>query len=94
MKGVLVISLLCSFVSLAGLLTMSAMSVVPGAEEWRWGMMVAVTVLMISWSGLALWARRRLKLSVTVATLPSWLGSTIIIVGTVYVLLVLLCSFG
>jgi hypothetical protein len=94
MKVLLATSLVCSVTSLLGLVALSAMSVVPGAETWRWGMMLAVAVFMISWLGLAVWTRRRLKASTTAATLPAWLGRTIVIAGAVYVLLVLLFSFG
>ena len=38
MKSVFATSLVCCFASLFGLLALSAMSVVPGAEMWRWGM--------------------------------------------------------
>jgi hypothetical protein len=92
MKAILTTSMVCSAVSLLGLLGLSAMSVAPGAEFSRWGMMLAVAVILAAWVRLGFWARRRLRASVGAATVPMRFRTAVIIGGVVYVLLVLLCS--
>jgi hypothetical protein len=92
MKAILTTSTVCSAVSLLGLLGLSAMSVAPGAELLRWGMMLAVAVILAAWVRLGFWARGRLRASVGAATVPMRFRTAVIIGGVVYVLLVLLCS--
>jgi hypothetical protein len=93
MKAILTTSMGCSAVSLLGLLGVSAMSVAPGAEVLRWGMVLTVGVFFVGWLVLALWARRRLRLARD-AVISSGLRTAVLTAGIVYVLLVLLCSFG
>ena len=94
MKTLFTTSLVCSVASLLGLVGLSAMSVAPGAEVWRWGMMFTLLVFLIAWLRLVFWARGRLRGSPGGSSLPTWLSRSLVVGGVVYVLLVLLCSFG
>ena len=93
MKALFTASLVCSVASLSSLVGLSAMTVVPGAETWRRGMILMVAAFMVAWLGLAVWTWRRLRAPGGVAV-PSWLARTLVILGAVYALLVLLVSLG
>lgn len=94
MKAILTTSIVCSAVSLLGLLGLSAMSVAPGAEGLRWGMMLAVVLILAVWVRLGFWARGRLRASAGAAAVSARLRTAVITGGVIYVLLVLLCSVG
>jgi hypothetical protein len=93
MKAVLVTSIACAAITLLALLAVSAMSVAPGAEAWRDGLLVAAGVFLVGWSTLALWARGRRRLSRD-AALSAGFKTAVIAGGLAYVLLVLLCCVG
>jgi hypothetical protein len=96
MKAIFVTASICSVASLVGVVGLSAMSIVPspGAESWRWRMMLAAAAFLVGWLGLAIWARRLMRPSVGTAALPSWLARTIVVAGAFYVLVVLLFTVG
>jgi hypothetical protein len=94
MEAILTTSIVCSAVSLLGLLGLPAISVAPGAEGLRCGMMLAVALILAAWVRLGFWARRRMRASAGAAPVPTRFRTAIIVGGVVYVLLVLLCSFG
>jgi hypothetical protein len=96
MRAICITASVCSVASLVAAVGLSAMSIVPspGAEAWRWRTILAAVTFLVGWLGLAIWARRKMRLSVGAATLPTWLGRTLVAVGVVYVLLVLLFTVG
>ena len=61
MKTILTISGICLVMSLLGLLTLSTMSVAPGGEAWRGGLLSAHALFFAGWLALALWAKRRVR---------------------------------
>jgi hypothetical protein len=96
MKGIFIAASVCSVASLAGIVGLSAMSTMPspGAEAWRWRMLLAAAAFLVGWLGLAIWARRQMRRSAGAATLPSWLGRTVVVTGALYVLVKLLYTIG
>jgi len=93
MKPLFATSLLCSAASLFALVGLSAVTVAPGAETWRMGIMLTVAVVMAAWLGLAGWIWPRLR-GPAGAAISRLLGRALVFAGVVYALLVLLCSFG
>ncbi len=57
-------------------------------------MILAAAAFLVGWLGLAIWARRKMRLSAGAPTLPTWLGRTLVAAGVVYVLVVLLFAVG
>jgi len=96
MKAILITASACSVASVIGVVGLSAMSIVPssGAESWQWRIMLAAAAFLAGWLGLAIWARRQMRLSIGAAALPSWLARTVVVAGAFYVLVVLLFTFG
>lgn len=80
--------------SFLGLVAPALMTVKPGAEAWRWGLLLALAVFLVGWSALALWARGRLRSCPGAAALPTPVKIAIVAGGVVYVILVALCSVG
>jgi hypothetical protein len=96
MRAIFTTALVCSVASLVGVLGLSAMTIVPspGAETWRWRMVATAAAFLAGWLGLAIWARRRIRLFGGVPAPPSWLGPTVVAAGAIYVLAVLLFAVG
>jgi hypothetical protein len=96
MRAIFITASVSSVASLVAAVGFSAMSIVPspGAEAWRWRMILAAAAFLIVWLGLAVWARRKMHLSAGAPALPTWLGRTLVAAGVVYVLLVLLFTIG
>lgn len=96
MRTIFITALVCSVASLVGVLGLSAITIVPstGAESWRWTTMATAAAFLAGWLGVAIWARRRMRLVAGVPTPPSWLVPTVVAVGAVYVLAVLLFTVG
>jgi hypothetical protein len=89
-------ALVCSVASLIVVVGFASVSGVPspGAEAWRWSMVIMAAAFLVGWLGLALWARHRIRLSAGAAAAPSWLGPSIVIAGALFVLVVLLFVVG
>jgi hypothetical protein len=96
MRAIFITASVCSVASLIGLLGFSVMDIVssPGDEVWRSGMMLAATAFLLAWLALAVWARRQTRRSAVPVALPPWLSLTVVVTGTLYVLVVLLFSVG
>jgi hypothetical protein len=96
MRAIFITASVCSVASLVAAMGLSAMSIVPspGAEAWRWRMILAAAAFLVGWLGVAIWARRQMRLSVGASMLPTWFGRTLVAAGVAYVLLVLLFTVG
>jgi hypothetical protein len=92
-RAVFAASIASAAISLLGLLGLSAVSVAPGAEAWRGGVLVAVGIFLVGWTALVLRARRRLASSRD-AAIPAGLATAVVAGAVAYVVLVLLCSVG
>lgn len=94
MIAIFITALVCSVASLIALLGFSVMDVAPEAGNLYWRMLLATASFLIGWLGVAVWARRQLRLPAGAAPPPSWLRRTVVVAGVLYVLLVLLFSVG
>jgi TRAP-type C4-dicarboxylate transport system permease small subunit len=96
MRAILITASVCAVATLAGLLGLFGMDIVPsaGAAAWRLKMMLIGTAFFAGWLGLAVWAWRRSHRSPGPAAPPAWLNGAVVAAGAVYVLAVLLFTVG
>ncbi len=91
MKTIVATSVVCSIFGVVGLLALSAMTVVPEAEQVRRKMLVAGALFAILWMILPLGARWQFRRPSGEVAVPVEVKIVIAIAGAAYVLLVLLC---
>ena len=87
MKSLFLMSLVCATAGLLAMVSLSAVTVVPrpGAELSRSWLMMLVSVLLVGWIALAIWASWRWR-KARQSLPPLWLRGMLIFVGVVYLL--------
>lgn len=82
MKAAFITSLLSALTSVIAIVSYSAITVVPGGENWLAAEMAISTAFFLIWILLAFWLRPRPKL----VLLPRWAQRLVVSTGVVYVI--------
>ena len=94
MRTLFLSSLSCVVTSVLGVLTFSAMTVVPAARTFQDRLMVGTSVSLLIWSMLTVWIGIQLRRPFGQGVLPSWVRHSSVAVAIIYVLGFLLFVVG